>query len=336
MRLVPSDGSPYVSAIPLAPLPLCFTSPSAADVQTFFISGEPTRTHLTHRPAVDVVVPFVGSDAELDELAATLARLATREGDSLTIADNRPSAAKGQRGRVAVVAAPERQSSYHARNRGAEGGRAEWILFLDADVTPSADLLDRYFETPPGERVAVLAGGVVDEPLEAGKRHPAAARYAMLRAHMGQHNTLRDDSWGYAQTANCAVRRSALEDVGGFCDHVRSGGDADLCFRLRRAGWDIEERAEAAVIHVSRRSLRKLLRQRARHGAGAAWLSREYPGAFPRTPVRDLCIWTVRSEGRALAAAARRRGDEAIVSAIDPISLWAYELGRLLPNERRA
>ena len=48
---------------------------------------------------------------------------------------------------------------------------------------------------------------------------------------MSQRNTLTGVR-PYAQTAHCAVRRSAFEAVGGFREDIRSGGDADLCFRL--------------------------------------------------------------------------------------------------------
>src|SRR5581483_10196456 len=85
---------------------------------------------------------------------------------------------------------------------------------------------------------------------------------------------------GFAQTANCAVRRAAFQSVGGFAE-VRSGGDADLCLRLRAAGWRLEERRHAAVLHLNRANLASLLAQRARHGAGAAWLARRHPGAVP-------------------------------------------------------
>ena len=94
---------------------------------------------------------------------------------------------------------------------------------------------------------------------------------------MSQENTLHDPRWGYAQTANAAFRRTAFEEVGGFEEHARSGGDADLCFRLRAAGWELVYRPEAMVVHRNRTTLRSLLRQRARHGAGSAWLNRRNP-----------------------------------------------------------
>jgi GT2 family glycosyltransferase len=289
------------------------------------------------RPAVDVVVPFAGSERELAQLARRVESLELRGDDTLTVVDNRFDAAPGGvRGSVTMLGAPERQSSYFARNRGAGAGANAWIVFLDADVIPPADLIARYFEPSVGERVAVLAGDVVDEPLVADEeRDSLAMRYAMLTASMSQANTL-NGAWAYAQTANCAVRRSAFEHVGGFREHLRSGGDADLCFRLRAAGWSLERRPDAHVVHRSRRTMRRLLRQKARHGSGAAWLDREYPGSFPRRRPLGLAKWTVQSLAAAAAARSSGRADAAVVAAVEPFVQWAFEVGRLFPNEVRA
>ncbi len=165
-------------------------------------------------------------------------------GDSVTVADNRPGARDGDgRGNVRVLGAGERQTSYHARNRAAALGTADWLVFLDADVLPPADLLARYFEPVPDARVGVLAGAVVDEE-PAADESTSASRYAWLKSSMSQEITLAHDQWAFAQTANAAVRRKAFEQVGGFEAGVRSGGDADLCFRVRAAGWDLERREQ--------------------------------------------------------------------------------------------
>src|SRR3954452_13266797 len=283
------------------------------------------------RPAVDVVVPFFGPRESLERLIRGLAALRLREGDTLTVADNRPLAAERVQGEgpVRVVRAAERQSSYHARNVGAAAGRADWLLFLDADVQPRPDLLDRYFDRTPPDDAAVLAGGIEDEPC--GADGPAVARFAALAGSMSQGNTL-GGTWSYVQTANCLIRRSAFEAVGGFCDEIRSGGDADICFRLRAAGWRIEPREEAVVLHTSRRQLVKLLRQRARMGAGAAWVGGRHRGSFPPARLSGLAAWAARSLARACASALRGEGDEALVRALDPLAVWAFELGRRLPN----
>src|SRR4051794_7906309 len=287
---------------------------------------------MAERDRVDVVIPFAGAQAELDDLIGRVVRIALRAGDTVTIVDNRPEGSTPPDERV--VAARERRSSYYARNRGAARGSAEWIVFVDADVEPAADLLDRYFARPAGGSTAVLAGGGVDEPMDAAER-AWAARYAHLRERMGQGNTMLPGEWGYAQTANCAVRRSAFAAVGGFRDAIRSAGDADLCFRLRRAGWELEERSEAVVVHRSRRRLRSMLRQRARHGSGIGWLEREYPGSFPRKNPLGLLKWSSGSFARAILLGMQGKVDAALVATIEPLEVWALELGRVIPNSTK-
>jgi glycosyltransferase involved in cell wall biosynthesis len=276
-----------------------------------------------------VVVPFLGPPSSLERLIAGMSRLELRADDTLTIVDNGGVGVAGN-GRVRVVEAPERRSSYYARNRGAALGRADWLVFLDADVVPPPQLLDAYLAEAPNGRVGVLGGAIEDEP--AGSDAPPAARFATLLGSMSQSNTLAGRSLAYTQTANCAIRRSAFEEVGGFRDDVRSGGDADICFRLREAGWEIEPRQEAAVVHSSRRELAKLLRQRARMGAGAAWVNDRHPGAFPPRRLLGLAAWSAGSFARAASNAVRGRRDEAILAGLNPLTVWAFELGRRLPN----
>jgi hypothetical protein len=284
------------------------------------------------RPAVDVVLPFRGSDEQLEQVATRLATLNLLPVDTVTIADNRPGAVDAQRGPVRIVGAGERQTSYHARNRAVAGGRAPWLVFLDGDVLPPPDLLDRYFATPPDARVGILVGAVVDE---LGDGATAAERYAWLKSSMSQEITLAHGEWAFAQTANAAVRRAAFDQVGGFDARVRSGGDADLCFRARAAGWTLERREQAAVVHRNRATVPRMLAQRARHGAGAGWLSRRWPGALPRRRWSGLAWWSARRAARGLGAAARGDRDGALLGLLDGPAVWAFELGRLIPNRPR-
>lgn len=277
------------------------------------------------------MLPFRGSDEQLERVAQRLAALLLQPGDTVTIADNRPHAIDTTRGPVRILGTGERQTSYHARNRGVAAGCAPWLVFLDADVLPPPDLLDRYFDRPPGERAGVLAGTVVDE----GEASTAAERYAWLKASMSQEVTLAHGDWAFAQTANAAVRREAFGQVGGFEAGVRSGGDADLCYRLRAAGWTLERREQAAVTHRNRATIPRMLAQRARHGAGAAWLARRWPGALPRRRWPGLAWWSARRAANGLAAAARGDRDEALLGLLDGPAVWAFELGRLVPNRPR-
>jgi glycosyl transferase family 2 len=278
------------------------------------------------RPTVDVVIPFAGSASALAVVAARLAALELGPGDSAVIADNRAEPEPVDVA-VRVVAAPAQRSSYYARNRGAEAGRAEWLLFLDADVQFDPDLIDRLFDPPPGERVGVLAGAIEDVVVDEG----AVARRQRSQRAMSQHHTLAGPH-PYAQTAHCAVRRSAFEAAGGFTEGIRSGGDADLCFRLAAAGWAIEPRA-ASVRHEARGRLRARLAQLARHGAGAAWLEARYPGSFPEPahPAR-LVWWLARSLPPAVLARLRGERERATEVLMDPLAALAFAVGRRRSN----
>lgn len=281
---------------------------------------------MDERPAVDVVVPVAATADGVRAIAARMRGLDLRDGDTLTVVDNRGVGLD----EPSVITAADVPTSYFARNAGARRGSAEWLVFLDADVEPPADLLDRLLGGVIGPRVGVIAGGVVDSPV--GPGGAVAPRFAELKASMSQEVTLGHDGWAFAQTANAAVRREAFEAVGGFRERIRSGGDADLCWRLREAGWELEARHDAAVVHHNRQTIPKMLGQRFRHGSGAAWLAGEHPGALPARRWPGLALWATRRAGAGVAAAARRDRDAAILGLLDGPAVWAFELGRLVPN----
>lgn len=260
------------------------------------------------RPTVSVIVPFAGADAELDRCLTALGRLELREGDELLVADNRPSPRPG------LVDARGPASSYFARDVAARCARGEWLVFIDADCVPDPGLLDAYLDPPPGPRTGVLAGAIEDWVDEDTR----VARHVARHRKLDQSTTLAHPFGPYAQTANAAVRRTAYEEVEGWPEPVRSGGDADLCWRLAAAGWALEPRPAARVRHRNRTRLRDLLAQLHRHGAGMSWLERRHPGSFPSPGPRAV----VRRFGLLL------RGEW-----IEFLSRWAVDSGRLRRNE---
>jgi hypothetical protein len=136
-------------------------------------------------------------------------------------------------------------------------------------------------------------------------------------------------------TANVAVRRAAFEAIGGFRDDIRAGEDADLTYRLRAAGWSVERREAAAVVHRTRPTLSSFFRQQVLHAAGAEWLERHYPGASPSNSRLGFSPRAVHVAAARLIAAVRSGDRDRLVWALcEPAQRLAWKYGRTLPNQR--
>jgi len=288
------------------------------------------------RPTVDVVVPFRGAPAELAGLRESLGRLRLSSGDTIVVVDNTPGPGPQDgigHAAVPVLYAPEVSAPGYARNRGAARGSAEWLVFLDADAVPSPDLLDRYLGSEPGERTALLAGGVLDEPVAPGGSR--VARYSHIQGSMSQDIMMGRGEWAFPMSTNVACRRAAFEAAGGFREDIRAAEDADLTYRLRASGWAIERREEASVVHRNRQTLRGFVAQKLTWGAGAEWIDREYPGATPAQRWPGLVRWALRRAAVGLATARRSRDrDAALLALLEPLEQLCFRAGRHLPNER--
>jgi glycosyltransferase involved in cell wall biosynthesis len=124
---------------------------------------------------------------------------------------------------VIVAEDEERRGPAAARNRGWRQARYAWIAFLDDDVLPPDDWLARLvtdLRQPPD--VGGVQGRIV---VPAGDDDWAANTAGLERA-----------AWA---TADMAYRRAALVEVGGFDERFPRAyrEDADLAYRVRRAGW---------------------------------------------------------------------------------------------------
>jgi GT2 family glycosyltransferase len=279
-----------------------------------------------HRPPVSVIVPFHGDEAAASSAMAALRAIELGEGDELLVADNTRDGVLAARHAEGFHAREERQP-YSARNEAAARACGDWLLFTDADCLPEPGLLAAYFEPPPGDRVGALAGEIV-AAAEAGT---LAQRYAADRRLLSSELFLAHPYKPMGVTANLLVRRSAFDAIGGFAEGIRSGGDADLCWRLQDAGWTIEHRPRAIVAHEHRATVRALLRQSARTAAGTRWLEKRHPGYHANAG-------SGRRAARAVAGMAgwplRGRPERGAFKAIELLVIATEHAGRLAGNAR--
>lgn len=213
--------------------------------------------------AISVVIPSHGRPEALTRLLDGLGETA-RHGSLLVVDDGTPGDAYDH------VAArfPEvrwdrgvRTGPAGARNRGWRQADGDVVVFLDDDVVIDDHSLRRLVHEL-GDRDAI---GARIEPLRPGRLVADFMHAEHLVAHKVEDGQVR-----WLVTACVAIRRSVLEDLGGFDEHLtRPGGeDADLSLRLRSGGYRLAVSDDVVAFHDHRAGLVQLARTYYRHGTG--------------------------------------------------------------------
>lgn len=180
---------------------------------------------------LSIVVPAFNEEKLL---AATLAcihraaRALTAGGWSyeLIVCDNNSTDRTAQIARAAgahVVFEPVNQIS-RARNAGARAASGEWLLFVDADCSPSPALFSEVMSEIRKDRC--IAGGCTVR-LEGA---PAAVRFWVML-----WNALsRTARWAAGSFFFCEAR--VFREAGGFSEDLYAAEEIDLSRRLKRRG----------------------------------------------------------------------------------------------------
>jgi GT2 family glycosyltransferase len=188
------------------------------------------------------------------------------------------SAAIAHRHGVRVISTPNRGLSA-ARNTGAAWTSGEIIAYIDDDARPDRDWLTHLASafTDP----AVLgAGGPNVLPPNSG-----AVATCVANAPGGPtHVLLSDSDAEHLPGCNLAVRRTALDAIGGFDERFRvAGDDVDLCWRLIDHGGRLAFAPGAVVEHHRRGTVRGYLRQQRGYGHAEALLEDKWPERYTQT-----------------------------------------------------
>ena len=153
-----------------------------------------------------------------------------------------------------------------ALNRGLEDATGDILISLDADTLFAPDTvakLVRHFADP---KVGAVSGNV-----RVGNTHNIWTRWQALEYITSQNF----DRRGY-DLLNCitvvpgavgALRREAVRQVGGYT-HDTLAEDTDLTWKLRRAGWRIENESSAMAYTEAPETMKNLAKQRFRWAFG--------------------------------------------------------------------
>jgi glycosyltransferase involved in cell wall biosynthesis len=155
------------------------------------------------------------------------------------------------------------RGSYAARNAGLKIARGRVLAFLDADETVTKDWLESGIAALEG---ADYVGGRILVPTG-----PDSSFWERVDAAFAFPVASYLRNWLYAPTANLFVKRRVFEEIGGFDEALKSGGDRE--FGMRVASHNLVQRycEQAAVFHPAR-DFREQLRKIRRTSRGNATL----------------------------------------------------------------
>ncbi|WP_414551300.1 glycosyltransferase [Anabaena sp. CCY 0017] len=228
-------------------------------------------------PMVSVVVPIYNGEADLPELINCL-RSQTYSQDRVEylLVDNNSSdrtlsllkAAAENFPVIKVLSENQIQSSYAARNTGIRAAVGEIIAFTDADCHPQPQWLHSLIQPFIEPNVVIVAGEIAALPGDT-----LLEKHAEREETLSQKHTLANSFCAYGQTANLAIRRTALEKSGLFRPYLTTGGDADICWRILRPNIGRLEFAPDAIIqHRHRTTFPELASQWRRYGRSNRYL----------------------------------------------------------------
>jgi cellulose synthase/poly-beta-1,6-N-acetylglucosamine synthase-like glycosyltransferase len=182
---------------------------------------------------LSVIIPARNAAADLEHLLQELLPQMNADDECIVVDDASSDATSriATRFSILVERLDAQRGAAAARNAGVRSTTGDILVFLDSDVLPHADVLERFrahFRNDP--ELAAVFGAYDEEPFS----NAAVSRFRNL-LHCYTHRTGNHDAFTF--WAGCgAMRRSAFEDAGGFDSSVFGIEDIELGVRVRAAG----------------------------------------------------------------------------------------------------
>jgi glycosyltransferase involved in cell wall biosynthesis len=250
-------------------------------------------------PAVTVVVPTRGRAAYLEVTLDSLLRQRTRTPFELLVVDDgagEPIRQVARRAGVRCISHGRPRGLNAARNSGIRESTAPLVAFVDDDVLAAPGWLDALVRGAEQHPEAEAFGGPIRARFEGGgPRSCGREEPPITTLDLGPEDRETEMVWG----ANFAVRRSAIERVGGFDESIRlpHGDEEEWLERLRAAGGTVVYLAAAGLDHrrtAGDARLRPLVRAAYARGRGARASDRrrrQAPGLQRELRVLAGCGW---------------------------------------------
>ncbi|MFH1598271.1 MAG: glycosyltransferase [Patescibacteria group bacterium] len=137
----------------------------------------------------------------------------------------------------------ENKGSAAARNLGIRESKGEIILFIDADCEPTATWVEEMIKPFSDSAVMAVKGAYLTN------QKSLVARLTQIEFEERYAKMKKADSIDFVDTYSAAFRKQALQQTGIFDEELKMSMDAELAFRVDKAGFKIVFNPQAKVYH---------------------------------------------------------------------------------------
>jgi len=146
-----------------------------------------------------------------------------------------------------------------ARNKGAKRAKGEILLFLDDDCQAEKNWLEENLKALADKRIGAVGGMIRGKSKKYFSRCLDFANFTFTQKEKRCFMPVCSASLG--------IRRSVFKKVGGFDKNLMIGEDLDLCWRLKKMGWQTVYEPKVKVWHDHKRtSLGEVLKYQYKNG----------------------------------------------------------------------
>jgi glycosyltransferase involved in cell wall biosynthesis len=231
-----------------------------------------------YRPRISVIVPVYNGERTLDRCLGALLNARADDLEVIVVDDGSTDGTLAlaeawsyRDGRCRVVHLSQNAGAAQAKNMGARQAGADLLLFTDADIVVSPEVIDVILEGLDDDRVHGVVG-LLGQYCSYGN---FASQFKNLWMHYTYARQPREV--GLFFTSVAAIRRELFLREGGFDDHYLGASiteDIEFGQRLRAKGYRLVLDKRAAVEHLKHYTVGEVLRTdllRAR-GLTLTWL----------------------------------------------------------------
>lgn len=187
---------------------------------------------------------------------------------------------------IKLIEVPDSKSPGHARNAAIKEVKGEFVLFTDGDCAPSNDWVHQMV-TPfeKNEKIGGVGGEVLTLRVESENHTESYCEQTHFLSPIGRcgltesghmptlknllpHEVNGGDNNPFFATANFAVRKKAIDEIGGKFWDEPTGEDVDFNLRILKAGYTLYLQKEGVVKHMHRVDLKSFRKQLYGYGYG--------------------------------------------------------------------